>query len=140
MHYSPRNFWLLIGLGMVMIMAAHLLPHAVRGEGLWSIPALGFGALMLLGAGLMYLSYGAMDDIQKQDLKSDWYWGSAIAGGVLVGLVFPYVLFGPDLDGLLLHGAKTSKGDFFSGVIVVLGLHAVGYVLARLFRRLRWMK
>jgi len=145
MRYSPRNFWLLCGLGMAAIVLAHLLPHAVRGSGLWSIPALGFGGLMALGCGLFGLSYGAMDDIQKQNMKSDWYWGSVISFALLCGLLLPYTLFGSgveDIAGLLHRGdrAGTPKGYFFSGVMTVLGLSTLGYFLVYLVRRLREMK
>src|SRR4051812_3141856 len=93
MGYSRRNFWLLLGLGTAAVIMAHLLPHAMHGDGLWSVPAIVFGGLMLLGTGLFGISYGAMDDIQRQNMKNDWYWGTVVGLCVLVGVVFPYVLF-----------------------------------------------
>jgi hypothetical protein len=145
MRYSRKNFWLLCGLGTAALIAAHLLPHAVRGSGPWSIPALGFGGLMALGTCLFGLSYAAMDDIQKQNMKSDWYWGSVIGLAVLCGVVFPYALFGSGAEDIsaFLHGAdkaQTPKGHFFSGVIASMGPMTLGYFVIYLFRRLREMK
>jgi hypothetical protein len=142
MGYSSRNFWLLMGLGLAAIIAAHLLPHAIRGSGGWSVPAIGFGVLMALGCGLFGLSYGAMDDIQKQNIKSDWYWGSVAGLVVLCGLVFPFVLFGDGIAylGGLAHKGETPKGYFFAGVMVTVGLFALGWLAMLLVRRLRWMK
>ena len=142
MHYSRSNFWLLCGLGMAAIIAAHLLPHAVRGEGAWSLPAIGFGGLMLLGVGLFGISYGAMDDIQRQNMKSDWYWGSVLGLCALCGVVFPAVLFGSGLESIagFFHGAETPKEYFFCGIMVMMGPFGLGYLLVYLFRRLREIK
>jgi hypothetical protein len=142
MAYSRRNFWLLLGIGVLVIMSAHLLPHATHGAGLWSVPAVGFGLLMTLGCALGGLSYGAMDDIQKQNMKSDWYWGSLIGLSLFGGVVLPLVLFGsgPDVLRDLLSLRSSPRGYFFAGVMVTLMLFAGGWVLAFLFRRLSWMK
>ncbi len=141
MRYSSRNFWLLTGLGLALVVGAHLLPHAARGSALWSASAIGFGAMMLLGCAFAGLSYGAMDDIQKQNMKSDWYWGSMIGIGLLCGLVFPFVLFGDGVGLIsgLFHRTKTPNGYFFCGVMVTLGLFVLGFLVAYLFRRLRWL-
>jgi bacteriorhodopsin len=142
MRYSGKNIWLLTGLGIIAVVAAHLLPHAVRGSGLWTFSAIGFGVLMALGCILFGLSAFAMDDIQRQSQRSDWYWGSVVGLCLLCGLVFPFVLFGGGLKFivalLLMH--ETPGGYFFSGVMVTLGLFALGWLLAWLFRRLHWMK
>ncbi|HJR57606.1 MAG TPA: hypothetical protein VJ798_13600 [Rhizomicrobium sp.] len=142
MRYSPRNYWVLIGLGMAAIVAAHIFPHAVRGDGPWSIPAIGFGALVGLGIILAGLSYVAMDDVQKQNLRSDQHWGGVIGTSLLCAVVLPYVLFADGLNSLvnLLGQSETPKGFFFSGVLTTLLALAAGVALAFLYRRLRWMK
>ncbi|MES2473627.1 MAG: hypothetical protein V4601_12410, partial [Pseudomonadota bacterium] len=83
-----------------------------------------------------------MDDIQKQNMKSDWYWGSVAGLCLLCGLVFPYVLFGGGAEILISFTGlnDTPKGYFLCGVAVTLGLFSLGYTLSYLFRRLRWMK
>jgi hypothetical protein len=142
MQYSPRNFWLLTGLGLAAIIAAHLLPHAVRGNGLWSVPALGFGLLMVLAFVFGGLRYGALDDIQRQNIKSDWYWGCLIGFGLLCGLVFPFIMFGGGVERLggMTHMGETPKGYFFSGVMITLACTVAGVALAWIHRRLREMK
>src|SRR5689334_6695636 len=99
MRYSGKNIWLLIGLGLAAIVAAHLLPHAVRLP--VSFSGMGFGLLMALGCLLFGLSAFAMDDIQRQNQRTDWYWGSVVGLCLLCGLVFPYILFGGNLDAIV---------------------------------------
>jgi hypothetical protein len=142
MRYSPRNYWLFIVLGMAAIVAAHLFPHAVRGDGPWSIPAIGFGVLVGVGIILAALSYVAMDDVQKQNLRSDQHWGGVIGTTLLGALVFPYVLFADGLNSIVnfLGQRDTPEGFFFSGVMTTLLTLLVGVALAFLYRRMRWLK
>jgi hypothetical protein len=142
MRYSEKNIWLLIGLGFAVIVAAHVLPHAVHGSGLWSLPAISFGLLMALGCILFGLSAFALDDIQRQNQRTDWYWGSVVGLCLLCGLVFPFVLFGRGLEKLVVlsHMHEGPEGYFFCGVMVTLALFFLGWLLAWLFRRLQWMK
>ena len=142
MRYSGWKIWLVIGLGLAAVVAAHLLPHAVRDTGDWSLVAIGFGLLMALGCILFGLSAFAMDDIQRQNQRTDWYWGSVTGLSLLCGLVLPLVLFSTGLRTIvgLMHMHDTPKGYFFSGVMATLALFALGWLAAWLFRRLRWMK
>jgi hypothetical protein len=100
---------------------------------------------MLVGSILGFVSYGAMDDIQQQNMKSDWFWGSAVAMCLLFAVIFPYVLSGAGAASVVggftfAHLRDTPRGYFFSGVMITIMLHAVGYVSAALFRRLREIK
>lgn len=142
MYYSPRNRWLLVGLGLAAIVAAHLFPSALRGKGPWSLSAIGFGAFVGLGIILAGLSYVAMDDVQKQNLRSDQHWGGVVGMVLLGALILPYVLFGDGLNAIvtLLGQGETPKGFFFSGVLAALLALAAGVALAFLYRRLRWLK
>lgn len=97
---------------------------------------------MLLGLAASAVAYGAMDDIQKQNLKADWYWGSVIGLGVLCGLVLPFVIFGAGAETLLgfVKQDDTPRGYFLCGVATALMPLGAGYFAVALFRRLRWMK
>jgi hypothetical protein len=140
MRYSGWKISALVGLGLIAVVAAHLLPHAVRGD--WSTVGIGFGALMALGCLLFGLSAFVMDDIQRQNLKTDWYWGSVVGLAVLCGVILPSVLFTTGLSHIVtvMHMHETPKGYFFSGVMITLALILAGWVLAWGYRRLRWMK
>jgi hypothetical protein len=140
MRYSGWKILLVVGLGIAAVVAAHLLPHAVRGD--WSTIGIGFGGLMALGCLLFGLSAFVMDDIQRQNLKTDWYWGCVIGLSALCGLVLPSVLFTPSLGHIVevMHMHETPKGYFFSGVMITLASILAGWVLAWGYRRLRWMK
>lgn len=139
MRYSSRNFYLLTGLGVALVLAAGVLRDTASGADLWS--AFGFGGLMLLGFAACGLSYGALDDIQKQNLKADWYWGSVIGLSVLCGLVLPFVIFGSGAENLadFINQDETPRGYFLCGVAASLIPTGVGYFGVVLFRRLRWM-
>lgn len=141
MHYSRRNFWLLNGLSAVLLLSGFLMLR-LGNAGDWGFLPVGFGVVMLVGSLLGFVSYGAMDDIQKQNMKGDWFWGSAVAMSLLLGFVFPYVLFGSGAENVIggfsfEHLRDTPRGYFFSGVMITIMLHAVGHLSAVFFRRLR---
>ena len=140
MRYSGWKILLVVGLGLVAVVAAHLLPHAVRGD--WSTIGIGFGLLMALGCVLFGLSAFVMDDIQRQNLKNDWYWGSVMGMSLLCGIILPSVLFTTGLSHILMttHMQDTPKGYFFSGVMITMACILAGWVLAWAWRRLHWMK
>ncbi len=140
MRYSGWKIWLVVGLGLGAVVAAHLLPHAIRGD--WSTVGVGFGALMALGCLLLGLSAFFMDDIQRQNLKANWYWGCVIGLSVLCGFILPCVLFTSGLGHIVavMHMYETPKGYFFSGVMITLACILAGWALAWAYRRLRWMK
>ena len=142
MRYSGWKILAVVVLGVAAVVAAHILPHAIRDTGDWSLAGIGFGALMALGCILFGLSAFVMDDIQRQNLKSDWYWGSVVGFCLLCGLVFPLVLFSTGLQTMvgISHMHDTPKGYFFSGVMITMGSILLGWLLAWLFRRLKWMK
>jgi hypothetical protein len=142
MRYSGWKIWLIVGLGLIAIVGAHLLPHAVRDTGDWSVVGIGFGVLMALGCLLFGLSAFVMDDIQRQNLKADWYWGSVAGLSLLCGLALPSVLFTTGLSHIveIMHMRETPKGYFFAGVMITLACILAGWVLAWIYRRLRWMK
>ena len=140
MRYSGWKILALVGLGLLAVVAAHVLPHAVHGG--WSTVGIGFGVLMALGCLLFGLSAFVMDDIQRQNLKTDWYWGSVIGMSLICGLVLPSVLFTTGLGHIVevMHMHETPKGYFFSGVMITMLAILLGWGLAWLFRRLKWMK
>ena len=139
MRYSGRNFYLLTGFGVALVLAAGLLRGAAGNPGLWS--AFGFGGLMLLGFAASSLAYGALDDIQKQNLKAEWYWGSVIGLGALCGFLLPFVIFSSGAEVLadLLNQGETPRGYFLCGVAAALLPMGAGYFAVALLRRLRWM-
>lgn len=140
MRYSGWKILLVVGLGLAAVVAAHLLPHAVRGD--WSTIGIGFGVLMALGCLLLGLSAFVMDDLQRQNLKTDWYWGSVAGLSLLCGIVLPSVLFSTGLGHIVdvMHMHETPKGYFFAGVMITMTCIMAGWVLAWAWRRLHWMK
>jgi hypothetical protein len=131
MTYSRKRYWFALGAALAAALAMGLILHPYP-------IAMGMG-VTAVGGVLAFLAYFSLDEIQRQNEMRAWYHGGLLA--ILFGFV-PFVLlipnavletmarFVPDASGMVPAKLHSPKFYFGLGAAVVLGMQAVGHLIA----------